>query len=143
MRTRLVLCAVPRAAGCVKRVAPSPGEDRTTLSGVSLRFGQAQELAEGTTITWDFGDGTPPQTGAVVDHAFPHAGAGVYTVVETVHDKDGQVRTARTHVVALRRSVPMAVPAGVPARLMMERPWERVPVHREVAGQPSPGPFLD
>src|SRR5260370_6624363 len=143
MRTRLVLCAVLLAAGCVKRVAPSPGEDGTALSGASLRFGQAQELAEGTTITWDAGDGPPPQTGAVVDHAFPHAGAGVYTVVETVHDKDGQVRSARTHVVALRRSVPMAVPADVRAVLMMERPWERVQVHREVAGKLSLGAFFD
>lgn len=143
MRTALVFCAVLLAAGCVKRVAPSPGEDRTILSGVPLRFGQAQELPEGTTITWDFGDGTPPQTGAVVDHAFPHAGAGVYTVVETVHDKDGQVRSARTHVVALRRSVPMAVPADVRAVLMMERPWERVQVHREVAGKLSLGAFFD
>src|SRR5260370_13893988 len=141
MRTRLVLCAVLLTAGCVKRVAPSPGEDRTTLSGVSLRFGQPQELPEGTTITWAFGDGTPPQTGAVVDHAF--GDAGVYTVVETVHDKDGQVRTARTHVVALRRSVPMAVPADVRGVLMMERPWERVQVHREVAGKLSLGAFFD
>jgi hypothetical protein len=143
MRTRLVLCAVLLAAGCVKRITPSPGEDRTTLSGVPLRFGQAQELPEGTTIIWDFGDGTPPQTGAVVDHAFPHGGAGVYTVVETVRDKDGQVRTARTHVVALRRSVPTAVPADVRAVLMMERPWERVQVHREVAGKLSLGAFFD
>src|SRR5260370_10874386 len=134
MRTRLVLCAVLLAAGCVKRVAPSPGEDRSTLSGISLRFGQAQELAEGTTISWDFGDGTPPQTGAVVDHAFPHA--GVYTVVETVHDKDGQVRTARTHVVALRRSVPMAGAPPVRAALLMVAPPGRVRVPPPGAGQP-------
>jgi len=142
MRHRL-LCslALLAAVSCIKRVAPTPGEDRTTLSGVWLRFGQPQQLPEGTTITWDFGDGTTPQTGASVDHAFPRA--GVYTVVETVKDKDGQTRSARTHVVALRRSVPMAVPADARAVLMMERPWARVSTHREVAGKLSLGHFFD
>ena len=126
---------------CAHRIAPSPGEDRTTLSGVWLRFGQPQELPEGTTIQWDFGDGTAPAIGATVDHAFPRA--GVFTVVETVKDKDGQQRSARTHVVSLRRSVPMAVPADVKAVLYMERPWARVQVHREVAGKLSLGAFFD
>jgi hypothetical protein len=141
MRTRLAVCALLFAAACVKRIAPSPGEDRNSLSGVPLRFGQPQELPEGTTISWDFGDGTSQQTGAAVDHAFPHA--GVYTVVETVKDKDGAARSARTHVVALRRAVPMAVPADARAVLLLERPWERVQVHREVAGKLSLGAFFD
>jgi PKD repeat protein len=141
MRTRLAVCALLLAAGCVKRIAPSPGEDRNTLSGALLRFGQPQELPQGTSISWDFGDGTPPQTGTSVDHAFPRA--GVFTVVETVTDKDGATRSARTHVVALRRAVPMAVPADARAVLLMERPWEHVRVHREVAGKLSLGTFFD
>ena len=136
-----VLLAALFATACVHRVAPSPGEDRTTLSGVTLRFGQPQQLPEGTTIVWDFGDGSQPLTGVAVDHAFPRA--GVFTVVETVKDKDGQQRSARTHVVSLRRSVPMAVPADVRAVLYMERPWGRVQVHRDVAGKLSLGAFFD
>jgi PKD repeat protein len=142
MRNRVLLCAAAvLASSCVKRVAPAPGEDRTTLSGAPLRFGQQQDLPEGTSIVWDFGDGTPPQTGASVAHAFPRA--GVFTVVETVKDKDGQQRTARTHVISLRRSVPMAVPPDVRAVFYLERPWARVRVHREVAGKLSLGNFFD
>lgn len=137
----LVCLAAVLATSCIKRVAPSPGEDRNTLSGVPLRFGQPQELPEGTAISWDFGDGTQPQSGAAVGHAFPRA--GVFTVVETVKDKDGQTRTARTHVVALRRPVPMAVPGDARAVLYMERPWGRVTTHREVAGKLSLGAFFD
>ena len=100
MRTRLLsLLAVAVAVSCVKRINPDPGEQRTTLSGLFLRFGEAQEVPEGTKILWDFGDGTPQQEGATVMHAFPRA--GVFTVVETILDKDGKSRTARTHVTAL------------------------------------------
>src|ERR1041384_3038514 len=126
---------------CAHRIAPAPGEDRTTISGVTLRFGQPQQLPHGSHTEAGLGDGPPPQNGASVDHAFPRA--GVFTVVETVKDKDGQQRSARTHVVSLRRSVPMAVPADVKAVLFMERPWARVQVHREVAGKLSLGPFFD
>src|SRR5256885_711294 len=141
MRKPLFCAALVLAAACIKRVAPSPGADRTTYSGLWLRFGQPQQLPEGTVITWDFGDGTEPQSGASVDHAFPRA--GVYTVVETVKDRDGETRTARTHVVALRRAVPMAIPGDVGAALYMERPWAKVQVHREVAGKFSLGAFFD
>jgi len=67
----------------------------------------------------------------------------VYTVVETIRDKDGDVRSARTHVAALRRTVPMAVPADVRAALIVPAPWAKVAVHREVAGKLSLGPFFD
>src|SRR5438105_9068303 len=141
MRIRLLLCLTVLAASCIKRIAPSPGEARTTLSGVWLRFGQAQELPEGTEITWDFGDGTPPQTGAMVLHAFPRA--GVFTVVETVRDKDGDTRSARTHVAVLKRQLQMAVPADVRAALLVPSPWTKAAVHREVAGKLSLGTFFD
>lgn len=138
---KTVLLAAALAVSCAHRIAPSPGEDRTALSGATLRFGQPQQLPEGTVIVWDFGDGTQPQTGASVDHAFPRA--GVFTVVETVKDKDGEARTARTHVISLRRAVPMAVPPDVRAVLYLERPWARVQVHRDVAGKLSLGAFFD
>jgi len=140
MRTRLVCCLLVLLS-CVKRVTPDPGADRTTYSGVPLRFGEAQQVPEETQILWEFGDGTPPQQGASVVHAFPRA--GVYTVVETIKDKDGQTRSSRTHVTALRRTVPMAVPGDVRAALLVPSPWARVAVHREVAGKLSMGGLFD
>jgi len=130
MRTRQ-LCCLLVLLSCAKRINPDPGGSRTTWSGVPVRFGQPQEVPEGTQILWDFGDGAPPQQGVSVVHAYPRA--GVYTVVETVRDKDGQTRSARTHVAVLRRTVPMAVPPDVRAAFMVPSPWARMAVHREVA----------
>jgi len=90
---------------------------------------------------WDFGDGTPQGQGASVVHAF--ARAGVYTVVETIRDKDGQMRTGRTHVTALERTVAMAVPGDARAALLIPTPWARLPIHREVATKLSLGASLD
>jgi PKD domain-containing protein len=140
MRTRL-LCCLFVLLSCTKRITPDPGGSRTTYSGLSLLFGEPQELPEGTQILWEFGDGTPAQQGASVVHAFPRA--GVYTVLETVRDKDGQTRSARTHVAVLRRTVQMAVPADVRAALLVPAPWARMPVHREVAAKLSLGSLFD
>ena len=123
MRHPLACCALAAlAASCVKRVAPSVGDDRTTMSGVPLTFGADSELPEGTRVTWDFGDGTPPAEGPRADHAFPRAGA--FTVTETVRDKDGQTRTSTARITVLRRLVPMAIPADVRAALG----WSMTPV---------------
>ncbi|TMB19945.1 MAG: PKD domain-containing protein, partial [Deltaproteobacteria bacterium] len=140
MRTRLVCCLLVLLS-CVKRITPDPGADRTTYSGAALRFGEAQQVPEGTQILWDFGDGTPQQQGPSVVHSFSRA--GVYTVVETIRDKDGQTRSSRTHVTALQRTVPMAVPADVRAALLVATPWARMAVHREVAAKLSMGSLLD
>src|SRR5712691_780203 len=142
MRLRLACCALAvLAASCVKRVAPSAGIDRTTTSGVPLAYGADMEVPEGTEVVWDFGDGTPPAPGPRVDHAFPRAGA--FTVTQTVRDKDGQTRTSTARVTVTRRSVPMAVPADVRAALILQSPWSKIPVHREVAGKLALGPFFD
>src|SRR4051812_30807520 len=108
MRLLALSLAAVVVAGCVKRVAPSAGDDRTTLSGVPVQFGRDEEVPEGTQITWDFGDGTAPQPGARTEHTFPRAGA--FTVTQTIADKDGQTRTSTAHVTVLRRAVPSAVP---------------------------------
>src|SRR3954468_17943263 len=142
MRTRLLACVlVALMSACVKRVAPSATGTQTTISGLFLRFGEPQEVPEGTQVLWSFGDGTPDQQGASADHAFPRA--RVYTVVETIKDKDGQTRAARTHVTVLRRTVQMAVPAEVRAALMVPTPWKRLSVHRDVATRLSLGAFFD
>jgi hypothetical protein len=139
MRARLLLLLLLLA--CVKRITPDPGSARTTYSGAALRFGEQQSVPEGTRILWDFGDGTKEQEGASVVHAFPRA--GVYTVVETIRDKDGQSRSARTHVTALRLTVQMAVPADARAALMIPSPWARMAVHREVAAKLAMSGFFD
>jgi hypothetical protein len=142
MRTRLLCCvAAALATSCIKRVSPTPPDERTTYSGIALPFGQQGEIPEGSTVIWDFGDGTPPVTGLRVSHAF--GPAGVYTIVETIQDKDGQTRTARTHVAALLRTLPMAVPGDVKAALLLPSPWTKVPLHREVAGKLALGNFFD
>ncbi|HYY51574.1 MAG TPA: PKD domain-containing protein, partial [Myxococcales bacterium] len=140
MRTRLLLCLVILLS-CVKRINPDPGGARTAYAGTPLPFGESQQVPEGTQILWDFGDGTPQEQGASVVHAF--ARAGVYTVVETIRDKDGQMRTARTHVTALERTVAMAVPGDARAALLIPTPWARLPIHREVAAKLSLGASLD
>src|SRR5438445_10359771 len=140
MRMRVVFCLLVLLS-CVKRITPDPGADRTTYSGAALRFGEAQQVPEGTQILWDFGDGTQPQQGPSVVHSFSRA--GVYTVVETIKDKDGQVRSSRTHVTALRRTLPMALPGDVRAALLVGTPWLRMAVHREVAAKLSMGSFFD
>ncbi|HTO98018.1 MAG TPA: PKD domain-containing protein [Myxococcales bacterium] len=140
MRIRLSCCLL-LALSCAKRINPDPGADRTTYSGVWIRFGEAQPVPEGVQVLWDFGDGTAQGQGVSVTHAFPRA--GVYTVVETIRDKDGQSRTARTHVTALKRTVQMAVPGDVRAVLLVPSPWQRMAVHRESADRLSVGALLD
>ncbi|MGZ6144241.1 MAG: PKD domain-containing protein, partial [Myxococcales bacterium] len=141
MRTRLLLCvAAVLASSCIKRIAPEPGEDRTGISGVPVAFGQRGEVPQEGEVLWDFGDGATA-TGPQVTHAFGKA--GVYTIVETIRDKDGKSRTARTHVVAAPRPLPMAVPDDVRAALLLPAPWKKVALHREIAGKLSLGAFFD
>ena len=142
MRIRLLtLASAMLLTSCIKRVAPDPGADRTAYSGAYLRFGQPEQLPQGSEANWDFGDGTPQEKGAVVTHAFPRP--GVYTVVESIVDKDAQSRNARTHVTVLRRDVAMAVPAQIRAVLLAQRPWARVELHRQVAEKLSLGSLFD
>ena len=142
MRNRLLLCvAAVLATSCIKRVAPTPPDERASISGAPLTFTEPAALPEGSQVIWDFGDGTPRSAGARVTHAFLRA--GVYTIVETIQDKDGQTRTARTHVVANLRALPMAVPGDVRAALLVPAPWARVPLHRQVAGKLGLGGFFD
>lgn len=130
MRLALAACAALLCASCVKRIAPSAGDDRTVGSGIPQRFGSDQEVPAGTTVTWDFGDGTPPQPGPQVLHAFPRAGN--FVVTETVRTAEG-LRSSTAHVTVLRRSVPMAVPADVRGVFIAQKPWARAKVARAAA----------
>lgn len=142
MRNRLLLCAAAvLASSCIKRVGPTPPDERAGISGAPLAFAESADLPEGSQVFWDFGDGTPAATGARVSHAFLRA--GVFTIVETIQDKDGKSRTGRTHVISNPRSVPMAVPGDVRAALLLPAPWAKVPLHRQVAGKLGLGAFFD
>lgn len=140
MRLALAACAALLCAACVKRIAPSAGDDRTVGSGVPQRFGEDQEVPSGTTVTWDFGDGTPPQPGAQVVHAFPRAGA--FVVTETVRTGSEQ-RTSSARITVLRRTVPRAVPADARGAFIAERPWVRARLARAVARRMGLGDLYD
>ena len=140
MRLALAACAALLCASCVKRIAPSAGGARTVGSGVPQRFGSAQDLPRDTSVTWDFGDGTPHQSGPEAVHAFPRAGN--FTVTETVREAGG-VRTDSARVTVLRRSVPMAVPADVRGVFLAQQPWTRAKAARTAARRIGLGDFFD
>jgi PKD repeat protein len=61
------------------------GADEGALASLSV---QATDVAADTlTVTWDFGDGSPTETGGTVLHAWDDDGP--YTVTVTVDDEDG------------------------------------------------------
>ncbi|MGZ3458616.1 MAG: PKD domain-containing protein, partial [Archangium sp.] len=89
--------------GCHRAVKPEVGGARTVEAGVPVGFGS--EAKDAPVVTWDFGDGTPPQQGARVSHAFPRA--GTYTV--RALEKNEVLASARLTVVP--RPVLRAMPA--------------------------------
>jgi len=141
MRTRLLCATLLLCCACIKRIAPSPGASRVAPSGTEVAFGTAQELPEGSSIHWQFGDGTPEQLGAQVVHIFPRAGE--FAVVETVVDRDGASRSAEVHAQIVRRAVASAVPADARSALILERPWSHVQLQRKAAERVGLGELFD
>ena len=127
--------------GCIKRIAPAPGEARSAVSGEPLSFTGPRELPAGSEVHWEFGDGSPAASGPEVSHSFPRAGR--FTVTQSILDKDGEKRSATTSVLVRRRGVAAAVPADARAALILERPWARVAVQREAARRAGFGDFFD
>ncbi|REG36281.1 PKD domain-containing protein [Archangium gephyra] len=102
--TVLVLVAVALVGpGCRRAVKPEAGGDRTVEAGVPVGFGS--EARDAPEVRWDFGDGSPPQQGARVSHAFPRAGSFQVRALE----KDEVVASATVTVVP--RPVLRAMPA--------------------------------
>ncbi len=132
MRIRLLCCAVLFSSlACIHRVAPGATPIASAPAGTEVKLGEPQLLPEGTSVHWQFGDGTPEQVGAQVTHVFPHAGD--FTVVETVQDKDGEKRSLELHAMITRRGVAQAIPADARSALILERPWARFEVQRKAA----------
>ena len=102
--TVLVVVAVALVGpGCRRAVKPEAGGDRTVEAGVPVGFGS--EARGAPEVTWDFGDGSPPQPGARVSHAFPRAGSFQVRALE----KDEVLASATVTVVP--RPVLRAMPA--------------------------------
>lgn len=141
MRTRLLCAALLICTACVKRIAPTPGNSQMAATGNAVAFGAPQELPEGTSIHWQFGDGSPEQIGAQVTHVFYRAGS--FTVTETVVDKDGEKRSATLQAQITRRSVAAAIPADARSALILERPWVRVDVQRAAANRVGLGELFN
>ncbi|MGE6762574.1 PKD domain-containing protein [Corallococcus interemptor] len=98
--------------GC-RNLKPDLGPERTLEAGVPEAFGSSAPKAPA--ITWDFGDGTPPQTAPGVRHAFSTAGR--YTV--RALDKDQEL--ARVVLTVVPRPVLRAVPSDAQTVLYVPR----------------------
>jgi PKD repeat protein len=70
--------------------------------------GFGSEAPDAPVVTWDFGDGSPPQQGGRVSHAFARAGA--YTVRALEKDKKDEV-LASAMVTVVPRPLLRAIPA--------------------------------
>ncbi|MCP3141292.1 PKD domain-containing protein [Pyxidicoccus xibeiensis] len=90
-------------SGCRRAVKPDLGQDRAVEAGVPVELGSREEGA--AAVTWELGDGTPPQQAASVSHAFARPGA--YTV-RALHDGE---EVGRVRLTVVPRPVLRAVPA--------------------------------
>ncbi len=80
----------------VRNVAPTPNNLNVPDGGnegqeLTFSAGATDPGADTLTFTWDFGDGTPAQSGASVTHTY--ADDGFYFGLLTVRDEDGGVAT--------------------------------------------------
>ncbi|MBS2031618.1 MAG: PKD domain-containing protein [Deltaproteobacteria bacterium] len=123
---RVLLAAALALAGCAHRFPLASTEPVQALAGVPVAFGTAGAVPEGTTVRWDFGDGTQA-SGARAVHAFMRAGH--FTVAEIVTDSDGE-RRAQLAVDVQRRSPLMAVPPDAETALVFDHAFERASVYR-------------
>ncbi|MFP2933286.1 PKD domain-containing protein [Pyxidicoccus sp. 3LG] len=90
-------------SGCRRAVRPDLGQDRAVEAGVPVELGSREEGA--AAVTWELGDGTPPQEAARLSHAFARPGA--YTV-RALHEGE---EVGRVQLTVVPRPVLRAVPA--------------------------------
>ncbi|NNC20226.1 PKD domain-containing protein [Corallococcus exiguus] len=109
----LLLAAVGLGASGCRGLRADLGPERTLEAGVPEAFGSTSPKAP--SITWDFGDGTPPQTVPGVRHAW--ATAGRYTV----RALDGDKELARVVLTVVPRPVLRAVPEDAQTVLWVPR----------------------
>jgi hypothetical protein len=101
----LTVAVGPLGSGCRRAVRPDLGQDRAVEAGVPVELGSREEGA--SAVTWEPGDGTAPQTGPRLTHAY--ARPGTYTVLARHEGEE----VGRVQLTVVPRPVLRAVPAGV------------------------------
>lgn len=115
LTTVLLVAVALGASGCHRAVKPELGGERTVEAGVPVDFGS--EAKDAPVVRWDFGDGTPPQQGARVSHAFARAGA---FQVRALEQKEDEVLGSAT-VTVVPRPVLRAIPADAEVAIFFPR----------------------
>jgi PKD repeat protein len=65
------------------------------VAGIPIDFTDGSIGA--ASVSWDFGDGTPPVTGSPVSHTY--AEAGTYRVTDTITSSTGEIKTCFQDIV--------------------------------------------
>ncbi|RKH69685.1 PKD domain-containing protein [Corallococcus aberystwythensis] len=113
LRLFLLLAAVGLGLSGCRGLRPDLGPERTLEAGVPETFGSTAPKAP--TLTWDFGDGTPPRTAPGASHAWDSAGR------YTVRALDGDKELARVVLTVVPRPVLRAVPQDAQTVLWVPR----------------------
>jgi PKD repeat protein len=75
------------APSLTSMTGPATGDEGSDLSFAATADDPGLADLPDLSFTWDFGDGTPTETGETIDHAF--SDEGTYTVTVVVDDADG------------------------------------------------------
>jgi hypothetical protein len=106
----VLLLPVVAVLACARGVRPT-GEESRSYAGVPVSFGEES----GPAVEWDFGDGSPQVTGALVQHAFSRAGR--FTVIGT--GRDGY--SERRLIDVVPRPVTAAIPSAATASVYLSQ----------------------
>ncbi len=130
MRKSLPLVVLALAAGCAGYVPDVPTQEKG-VSGKPLRIAPRTPPPEGEALSWDPGDGSPPKTGPVLEHAWQRAGR--YTVRATGR---GGTRTIEIEVVP--RPALGLVPADARLAFVFPDVWSKHERVRSLLERMSP-----
>lgn len=98
------------STGCIKRqVWPSLGGPRAVDTGVPVTFGSEDPSAP--ELTYEFGDGSPPQTGKLIRHAYARAGSYQVFALHEGQPVDGVLLTAVPR--RITRAMPEAIHGAI------------------------------
>ncbi len=102
----------------VNNVAPdvNAGPDQSVNEGDTVNFNGSFSdpgIQDTHTIEWDFGDGSPPESGNLTP-AHNYSEDGVYTVTLTVTDNDGSSGIATLTIEVLNSNLPPTANSGGP-----------------------------
>lgn len=99
----------------ISDTSPSASFTASRTSGiepVAITFTDTSTAYDGiSSISWDFGDGSPAESGSPVSHTFIQD--GIYVTTLTVTDNDGSIDTATTNI-TVTDTIPVADFTGSP-----------------------------